>query len=257
MSGDAAQRGRIFLHRGDLAQARQCYEQAVAQARAETDPRGLPDSLGNLGNVCAMLGDRETAERCYREVLALQRERKDQTAIGQTLTNLGNLHADAGQAERARSYYLEACDLLEAAQDQRALGILYSNLALQDAALGRPGAAVEIFKKALDLHRAVGNEEGLAVTYGQLGKTCLSAGLARQAERCLNNACEHFIKLGDGLGEAGALRLLADLYEGDENWLSAIRCLERVRQIGLMHQLQTSEADRARLDRLRRRTAPC
>ncbi|TKB78598.1 MAG: tetratricopeptide repeat protein, partial [Nitrospira sp.] len=136
MAGDAAHRGRIFLHRGDLTQARQCYETAVSEDRARGDDRALSDSLGNLGNVCAMLGEVETAEGCYREALDLQRQREDRTAIGQTLTNLGNLHADSGRHERARSYYLEACDLLEATQDQRALGILYSNLALQDSALG-------------------------------------------------------------------------------------------------------------------------
>ena len=61
-------------------------------------------------------------------------------------------------------------------------------------------------------HRVVGNEEGLALTYSQLGKTFLDSGDLRKAERCLNNASEHFIKLGNAPGEAAVLRLLATVY---------------------------------------------
>ena len=49
--------GRIFLHRGDLVQARRCYEQSVVADRTTGDVAGLTESLGNLGNVCAMQGD--------------------------------------------------------------------------------------------------------------------------------------------------------------------------------------------------------
>lgn len=91
----------------------------------------------------------------------------------------------------------------------------------------------------------------LAVTYGQLGKTYLLAGQPRQAERCLNNACEHFNKLGNGTGQTGALRLLADHYEHEGDLPPAIRCLERIHQLTLAYRLPHAEADRSRLARLR------
>src|SRR5438094_4206609 len=105
------QRGRIFLHRGDLAQARLCYEQALKDDRQD-DSRALSDTLGNLGNVCAMLGDYQEAEQCYREILDIQRRQQDKTAIGQTLVNLGNLQTEAGRHGRAKAYYLEALDII-------------------------------------------------------------------------------------------------------------------------------------------------
>src|SRR4249920_2918503 len=55
MSDDHKHRARIFLHRGDLTQARQCLEQAVADDRASGNQGELSDSLGNLGNTCALL----------------------------------------------------------------------------------------------------------------------------------------------------------------------------------------------------------
>ena len=90
MSDDDKQRARIFLHRAQLAQARTAYEQAVADDRLANDSPALSDSLGNLGNVCALLGDLEQAEACYREVLTIQRTERNQHAIAHTLVNLGN-----------------------------------------------------------------------------------------------------------------------------------------------------------------------
>ena len=132
MPSSASRRGEIFLHRGDLTQARLWYEQAVTEARGGGPLKALSDALGNLGNVCALLEDHTQAEACYREVLEIQRTLQEGDAIGETLVNLGNLKTDTGQPEKARAYYLEALDTLTPLENDRALGILYSNLALQE-----------------------------------------------------------------------------------------------------------------------------
>ena len=106
MSENDTHRARIFLHRGDVPQARAAYEQAVHDDRHGTNPQALADSLGNLGNVCAMMDDYEMANRCYREVLTIQREQRNLQAVGQTLVNLGNVQVEAGRPEQARPYYL-------------------------------------------------------------------------------------------------------------------------------------------------------
>src|SRR5688500_12674325 len=82
MSENDKHRGRIFLHRGDVAKARACYEQAVDDDRLAAEPQALADSLGNLGNVCSMMGDYETANRCYREALTIQREYHNLQGVG-------------------------------------------------------------------------------------------------------------------------------------------------------------------------------
>ncbi|MCE9536407.1 MAG: tetratricopeptide repeat protein, partial [Nitrospirae bacterium] len=64
MAENDKHRARIFLHRGQLAQAKAAYEQAIADDRLANDRRALSDSLGNLGNVCAQSGDLDQAETC-------------------------------------------------------------------------------------------------------------------------------------------------------------------------------------------------
>lgn len=86
-------RARIFLHRGQLTQAKAAYEQAIADDRLANDHRALSNSLGNLGNVCALSGDLSHAETCYKEVLTIQRTELDHHAIAHTLVNqIGRAH---------------------------------------------------------------------------------------------------------------------------------------------------------------------
>ena len=73
---------------------------------------------------------------------------------------------------------------------------------------------------------------------------------AQSAEKCLNNASEHFIKLGNEPGGAAVLRLLADLYEQAGNEESAIRCLERVVLVDTRYGLFQYRQDNTRLSGL-------
>ncbi|HEU0069564.1 MAG TPA: tetratricopeptide repeat protein, partial [Nitrospiraceae bacterium] len=119
-----------------------------------------------------------------------------------------------------------------------------------EAREGQWEQAVTSFKQALDYHRVVGNEEGLAVTYSQLGKCFLDQGDLTRAERCLNNASEHYIKLGNEPAEAAVLRLLATLYDTRHDLVSARRCLERVVALDLRYNLSELQTDSAHLAKL-------
>lgn len=243
----ALQRANIHLHRGNLSQARHWCEEAVKEARNNDTGEALIAALGNLGNVCAQLEEYAEAEACYHEVLSLQRRAHNPSIVGETLVNLGNLKADAGQFETAKAYYLEAIDVLQPIEHHRALGLLYNNLALMELATKQPDAAVAHFQRALECHRLVGDELGLANTFSQFGKALLVQGDLQQAERCLNNASEHFIKLGQEPSEAAVLRLLADIYETRRDYVSALRCMERALQVDRRYRLPETENDQQRL----------
>ncbi len=102
----------------------------------------------------------------------------------------------------------------------------------------------------------MGNEEGLALTYSHLGKTFLDAEDLRPAEKCFNNASEHFIKLGNAPGEAAVLRLLAAVYLRVADRVSAIRCLERVLFLATHFGLPELSRDRESLSLLRQSAPP-
>ncbi|NOT97106.1 MAG: hypothetical protein HOP00_12475, partial [Nitrospira sp.] len=72
------------------------------------------------------------------------------------------------------------------------------------------------------------------------------------AERCLNNASEHYIKLGNEPAEAAVLRLLASLYDTRRDLISARRCLERVISLDQRYGLSELSTDSAHLSTLKR-----
>jgi Tetratricopeptide repeat len=76
------------------------------------------------------------------------------------------------------------------------------------------------------------------VTYSQLGQCFLDQCDLTQAERCMNNASEHYIKLGNEPAEAAVLLLLGSLYEQRNDQVSARRCLERVVLINQRYHLK-------------------
>jgi Tetratricopeptide repeat len=84
-----------------------------------------------------------------------------------------------------------------------------------------------------------------------MGQCFLDQGDLENAERCLNNGSEHYIKLGAEAGEAAVLRLLADVYRRRGDRLSAIRCLERTVMIDARYKLRESTRDSEELTRLR------
>jgi len=73
----------------------------------------------------------------------------------------------------------------------------------------------------------------------------------RKAEKCFNNASEHFIKLGNPSGEAVVLRLLADIYVRVQDSVSAIRCLERAVSLDTHYSFSELGQDQDRLRQIR------
>lgn len=113
------------------------------------------------------------------------------------------------------------------------------------------------YEQALRDDRQSGTADALTETLGNLGNVCLGktyllTGKRREAEKCLNNASEHFIKLGNEHGEAAVLRVLADVYEQAKESIAAVRCLERVVLIDRRYGLDQAGEDADRLERLRR-----
>jgi tetratricopeptide (TPR) repeat protein len=104
---DFYRRGIIFAHRGNLSEAKRCFEEALAAARQENAAELLMALLIHLANVYAALGEGEKALPLYQEVLSIQRAKRgeevDQRAVGVTLVNLGNLCRENGETERARA----------------------------------------------------------------------------------------------------------------------------------------------------------
>ena len=101
--------GSIYSRRGDLPQAKVCYEQALAIHRGDNDPAAY-SPLNNLANVLTKQKDFAGAEKAYREALVLIRQKygdqHPETAL--LLRNLGDVLNAQGKLDEASATHSQA-----------------------------------------------------------------------------------------------------------------------------------------------------
>ena len=102
--------GEIARLRGDLAEASECYRQALQESRGLSDSRSAV-ILSNLGLVAFAQGDSQGARDCFDESLALYRTLGDPGGLAACLDGLAGVHAASGDAQRA-AQLLGAADAL-------------------------------------------------------------------------------------------------------------------------------------------------
>jgi tetratricopeptide (TPR) repeat protein len=97
--------GRLAWMRGELAQATQWLEQALA---LEPEPFDRCEALNALGDVARYQADYERAEAMLAEAIDLARTQEDWFHLGASLHNLGTVALDRGEHDRARAALEEA-----------------------------------------------------------------------------------------------------------------------------------------------------
>ena len=80
--------GIALRSQGDLAGARQMYEQGLGVAREIGDQSTTAVSLNNIANVLRQQGSLDAAQKTYAESLAISREIGDRSAVALILNNI-------------------------------------------------------------------------------------------------------------------------------------------------------------------------
>ncbi len=180
MADNHKHRARIFLHRGDLVQARAAWEAAVADDRTVGSEQALSDSLGNLGNTCALMNDFPRAEQCYREVLQIQRTERNLTAVAHTLVNLGNLLIASDHPE-----FKQALDHHRTVGNEEGLAVTYSQLGKCYLDQGDLTRAERCLNNASEHYIKLGNEPAEAAVLRLLATVYKTRQDTAAARRCL------------------------------------------------------------------------
>ncbi len=91
---------------GDIGQARELYQQALAINRQEDDRAAIADNLSNLGTLSLHNGDTDGALAYYRQVLEIDKALETPRAIGLGLFDIASTY----QAKQDFPQALEYCD---------------------------------------------------------------------------------------------------------------------------------------------------
>ncbi len=214
--------GLIQLRRGELAAAREIFDEVNDEAPRLEDDSLHAASLANLGIVLWRLGNHEEAMERLEESLSLRRKTGYLTEIAKVLTNLSIAKTQRGELDEARQFLTEAQGMKQRIGEAEGLAHGENSLGNLENRAGRLPTALEHYRRAADLHFEAGNRAGAAVALHNMGEVMLDMNLLAEAE--------------EPLLRSKALREELDLREGQ---LSSLRA--QARRAALL-----KEPDRAR-----------
>ncbi len=199
--------GLIQLRRGELAAAREIFEEVNDEAPRLEDDSLNAASLANLGIVLWRMGDHEEALESLEQALILRRKTGYLTEIAKVLTNLSIARTQRGELDEARELLTEAQGMKRRIGEAEGLAHGENSLGNLENRAGRLPAALEHYRRAADLHFEAGNRAGAAVALHNMGEVLLDMNRLEEAE--------------EPLSRSHALRAELDLREGQVSSLRA------------------------------------
>jgi len=204
--------GQAYHSLGQMEQAIENYEQALAISREIGDRHNEGALLGGLGNAYRGLGQVKQAIENYEQALAISREIGDRHNEGTWLGSLGQAYRDLGQVEKAIEYYHQALAISRQIGDRRREGALLGKLGPAYLDLGQVEKAIENYEQALAISQEVGDRHNEGAFLGGLGQAYHSLGQVKQAIENYEQALAISQEIGDRHNEGVWLGSLGNAY---------------------------------------------
>jgi eukaryotic-like serine/threonine-protein kinase len=189
----------VLSDQGDLAGARQKYEQVLQIRRATGDQGGVAASLNELALLKWQQGDLDGAKQMYDEALISFREVGDQNGVGNALNNEANILYDQGDLGAAMRMYEAARAKFAEIGDKggQALGLLNIGLVLLNQ--GDLAGAQSHYQQAAAFAEELGTQSQRATALAGLGDVAYARGDLTEAARKYSEA----LSIRQQLGEQG------------------------------------------------------
>ncbi len=133
--------GRVEISQGNLAKALSLLERSASLKEDIGNKRGLALTLGEIGVVYLMRGELDSAEASFQRVQAIREEFRDFHGLISSTLNLGLIAHSKNQVDKARKYYLDALSLAKDAKDLSRISRIYHNLIILELEQGNPAIA--------------------------------------------------------------------------------------------------------------------
>ena len=220
-------RARRKLDIGDLEEARELGELALASFRELGDGNSEADALTLLGRVSHLWGAYGKALDCYRAALPLERRAGDRRGEADILRNLGLAETDFGNFTRALDYFDQALGIYAELRDRPGQAIVLANRASAFRWLGRFAQAEETALHAEELAAACASRGAMAAATLARANTIGAAGRTEEAIQLLHQLVEAAPELRRPALEAHAWLALGELESGSR----ARDAVQRAREV--------------------------
>jgi tetratricopeptide (TPR) repeat protein len=203
--------GKVLWTRGDYESALERMRVALDERKKLGERRSIALSLHNIGAVWRDHGRPNQAREALDAALTIRREIGDLPGLAQTLNGLGRLAQDQRQLEDARSLYREAYDVAMEVGERNRMAIVLTNLGEIHYRLGDSTEAIRILTLAEELCDELGDKLHLAEAKRGLAKAHLMQGDLKRARSAVKQAVDLFGTIRSKSHLAVALRTLGEI----------------------------------------------
>jgi class 3 adenylate cyclase/tetratricopeptide (TPR) repeat protein len=199
--------GTLANQQGDLARARQMYEESLSILRELDDKPGVASLLNNLGVVAMHQEDYPTAQPLYEESLAIMREIGYRWAVGQLLNNLALVIRYQGDSVTAREMLEESVAVRRALGDKWGIANSLSSLTNLLVHLSKYEGVRDMLDESLRINQELGDRTAIAYCLEDFASLAAGTGHPEQALRLAGAAAALRADIGGPLaaGEQAAL----------------------------------------------------
>jgi predicted ATPase/class 3 adenylate cyclase len=178
----------LAVEQGDLKQARELCQRALAIAERSDDGRWRGGLLGNLAFLEYAEGRPDGAVGYYRQALLATTHAGDRRWLGNTQCNLGLLLAEQGDHGGAQAELDQALVIARSIGHRRLEATVLCNLGLVQDALGRHAEAVNNLEQAIRVARDIADPLNEGEFLRHLGLLLARAGDAELARAAFERA---------------------------------------------------------------------
>lgn len=225
--GPLARCNALLKKSSDAAAVRRCFEEILPGLRARRNRPGEAEALDGLGRARFRLGELQEAYDHYQEALALFRALGDPAGEAEVLSNLALVHKRWGEAQDALRLSREALDRLPEGSDESDRGVVLHNLGELNLSTGRSQEALESFQRAFPLLRDAGSMKTGGRALSGAGEAFAQLGSYTAARRSFRLAFEWMRRAGDREGLVLLLSREASLHLVEKNYSQALELLEK------------------------------
>jgi DNA-binding CsgD family transcriptional regulator/tetratricopeptide (TPR) repeat protein len=204
---------------GELDEAIDAQQQALAWRRQLGDERGEGDSLRSLSRLLRYVGRTGEAMQVGREAVAVLERLESERELALAYCNLSHLHMHLEDADETMTWGTRALDLAERIDDAEALVYALTNIGIVELLAGEGAAKIE---RSLELAERAGLEEHAGRAYVGLTWWSPRGRLYAAVDRHLGPGLDYCTERGLDLWRLHLLACRARTQLDRGNWDDAV-----------------------------------
>jgi Nif-specific regulatory protein len=198
---------------GHFQNAKRYSEESYEMFKALNQPRGMANSLNNLGLSHARTGSFTQALTYFSEASRLKKKLNDRSGMINLANNIGLTYFNMGHFQESEAVLKRVLKESES-QDHKSMMIAsINNLGIVYKNMGMRAKAIQCYQKAMFLEEKFGDKLNLAGTSLNLGELLKLEGHYEQSIQLIKKASQLFEWLGNENRLAFSLNFLGDIME--------------------------------------------